>query len=297
MARRPASGHAVQFTDFTLDGSMSPDMVFFYFGREISEDMQMGPHGPISNPVKLINFAPPAAPQVHRMAVVPDDAATAAGPRIEFELIEPAQVDPIARLRLYRSSDPALALSLRTMDLIADLDLATLPRTADGYVLVTDDFAGGLVPYGDPLSYRFAWSREVRYQDPAGNPKVAHVPSEPSRTFLATLIDVVNPAPPVPVVTAAPAQAADERMITLTWSPTRYNATYYITRLSPSGVWTRLGEVKSNAPAASFALTDALPVADEDGRPLFYRFAIDAAGSSGLVNRERAPVTVRLDLL
>ena len=103
--------------------------------------------------------------------------------------------------------------------------------------------------------------------------------------------------PPVPAVTAAPASAPDERMATLTWSPTRYNATYYVTRLGSAGVSTRLGELRSNAPTMSFALHDALPIADEDGTPIFYRFAIDAAGSSGLVNRERAPVTARRDLL
>jgi hypothetical protein len=297
MARRPASGHAVQFTDFTLDGSMNPDMVFFYYGREISEHMQMGPHGTISAPVKLVNFAPPAAPQLHRMTIVPDDVASATGPSIRFELVEPSQVDPIARLRIYRATDPALALSLRTMDLAADFDLAALPRSADGYVVATDDFAGGLGPYGDPLSYRFAWAREVGYEDPAGNPKLAQVPSEPTRTFVATLIDVINPLPPVPVVTLAPANAPEERMVTLTWSPTRYNATYYVTRLSESGVWIRLGEVRTNQATASFALADPLPVLDEDAAPIFYRFSIDVIGSSGLLNLVRAPVTVRLDQL
>jgi hypothetical protein len=230
------------------------------------------------------------------MTVVPDDVAAATGPSILFDLVEPSQVDPIARLRIYRATDPALALSLRTMDLAADLDLAALPRNADGYVVASDDFVG-LVPYGDPLYYRFAWVREVRYEDPGGSPKLAQVPSEPTRTFVATLIDVVNPLPPVPVVSVAPANALEERVVTLTWSPTRYNATYYVTRLSESGVWIRLGEVHTNQATASFALADPLPVLDEDAAPIFHRFAIDVIGSSGLLNLVRAPVTVRLDQL
>ncbi|MEA3063707.1 MAG: hypothetical protein QOJ27_135, partial [Sphingomonadales bacterium] len=217
-------------------------------------------------------------------------------PRISFELVEPAQVDPIARVRLFRATDPARALSLRTMDMIADVDLATATRTADGLILIDDDFANDApIPYGDPLSYRLAWVREVHYSDPAGNAKMADVPSQPSRAFSAELIDVVNPAPPLPVVTAAPAGSPGERMVTISWSPTRHNATYYISRLDASGVWTRLGEVKTNEATASFALADALPIADEDGAPIFYRFAIDAVGPSDLVNVDRAPVTVKLD--
>lgn len=298
MASRPGPGHAIQFTDFTLDGSMNPDTLYFYCAREISEDMQMGEASPISKPVKLINFTPPAAPRLRRMTMTPFDPATAANPRIGFELIEPATVDPIAGVRLFRAIDPALALSVRTMDQIKDFDLASLPRTADGSILVTDDFADDpFVPYGDPLFYKLAWVREVHYHDTGGAVRTAQVLSEPSRTFLANVVDVINPEPPSPVVTAVPAAAPDERMVEIAWSPTVHNGTYYVSQLHPSGNWTRIGEVTTNLATATLSLPDPLPVADEDGTPLYYRFKVGAVGSSGLVNIIDAPVTVRLDLL
>lgn len=298
MAKRTGTGHKVQFTDFTLDGSMNPDTLYFYCAREISEDMQMSEASPISKPVKLINFTPPAPPRLRRITMTPFDVATAANPRISFELIEPSPLDPIAGVRLYRASEPALALSLRTMDEIKGVDLAVLPRTGDGSILVADDFADDpFVPYGDPLFYRLAWVREVHYHDTGGTARTAQVLSEPSRTFLANVVDVVNPDPPVPVVTASPASAPDERMVEISWSPTVRNGTYYVSQLASSGNWARIGEVTTNQPTATLSLPDPLPIADEDGTPLFYRFKIGAAGSSGLVNLVEAPVTVRLDLL
>ena len=296
MAKRTGAGHSVQFTDFTLDGAMNPDTLYFYCAREINQDMQMSEASPISKPVKLINFTPPAPPQLRRMTMTPFDVATAANPRVSFELIEPSPLDPIAAVRLFRARDPALALSLRTMEQIGEFGLASLPRTDDGSVLVADDFANDpFVPYGDPLFYRLAWVREVHYHDTGGAARTAQVPSEPSRTFLANVVDVVNPEPPVPVVTASPAGAPDERMVEISWSPTVHNGTYYVSQLHPSGNWTRIAEVTTNAPTATFSLPDPLPVADEDGMPIFYRFKIGAAGSSGLVNLVDAPVTVRLD--
>lgn len=294
MAKRPGPGHAIQFTDFTIGGSMNRDTLYFYCAREISEDMQISEASPISKPVKLINFTPPAAPQLRRMTMTPFDPATAANPRIGFELIEPAAVDPIAGVRLFRAIDPALALSVRTMDRIKDLDLASLRRTDDGSILVTDDFADDpFVPYGDPLFYRVAWVREVHYHDTGGAARTAQVLSESSRTFLANVVDVVNPEPPLPIVTVTP----DDGLVEIAWSPTVHNGTYYVSQLGASGNWARIGEVTTNAPTATLSLPDPLPVANEDGAPLYYRFKVDAVGSSGLVNLADAPVTVRLDLL
>ena len=62
MAKRPG-GYAVQFTDFTLEGSMNPDTVYFYLARELGNRMQLGDPSPVFGPVKLVNLKPPAGAQ------------------------------------------------------------------------------------------------------------------------------------------------------------------------------------------------------------------------------------------
>jgi len=295
MAKRPTAADSIQFTDFTLDGSMNPNTVYFYYAREISNAMQIGDASEIFGPVKLVNLTAPAPPTLRRISVAPYDVITDTNPEVRFEVVAPSRLDPMAALRIFRTIDPGEALSVRTMRLVKELDVRTLKTNQEGAVMVADDFSGeDLVPYGDPLFYRLAWVREVHYEDAAQVAKVAHVLSEPTRTLLANVVDVVNPMPPLPTVTATSA-GPDNKLVHLTWAPTVHNGTYYVCRLDPSGNWARVGVVQTNTPTATFDLPDPFPIYDEDGGPIYYRFKVDVLGPSGLLNLIDRPVTVRLD--
>ena len=297
MAKRPAPNR-IQFTDFTLDGSMNPNTVYFYFAREISNRMQFGDASAIFGPVKLVNLRAPAPPKLRKLVVVPLDPVSGAGPRVEFEVVAPPAIDPIARARIHRTSIAADALSLRTMTAVADVNLSTLAISADDTLTVADTFANDpFVPYGDLLLYRLTWIREVKYEDANQVAQQADVVSEPTRSFLANVIDVTNPPPPIPTFTVLATTINGDRLLRASWTKTVHNGTYYLSRLTPTGNWTRIGTLKTNDAAPFFDLPDALPVNNEDGDPIYYRFKIDVEGSAGLLNTYDAPVTTRLDLL
>ncbi len=293
MAKRPG-GNAIQFTDFTLEGSMNPDTVYFYLARELGNRMQLGDPSPIFGPVLLVNLTAPAAPQIRKIGSTLYDEETTLGPEVRFEVLPPSPTDPMARLLIHRTNNPRDALSIRTMPVVQDIDTATLTPTADGSLIVADDFRGDpFIPFGEPLYYRLAWVREVRYEDAAGIARTASVASEATATLLANLVDVINPAPPVPAVTVLSTDpSTGDKEIQLSWSKTTHNGTYYVCQLGSSGNWFRLAALKTNEAQPTFLLPSALPVADDD--PIYYRFKIDVENSSGLLNLFEAPITVDL---
>jgi hypothetical protein len=296
MAKRSeANGvHTIEFVDFTLDGSMNPNTVYFYFARELGNRMQLGEASPTFGPVKLVNLSPPSAPKLRKISTVPYDALTGHNPEVRFEVVVPSSTDPITKLRIYRADAPVDALTLRTMTPVKEV--TTLVPTADGTFIVADDFSSDLVvPYGEPLFYRLAWVRDVFYEDELGAPQTAAVISEPTQTFLANLIDIVNPTAPMPVLHLLATTSAGEKLVRMSWNKATHNGTYYVSRLDPSGNWVRLISFKTNDDLVSFDLPDALPVDNEDGEKIYYRFKVDVENSSGLLNQVASPITASLD--
>lgn len=70
----------------------------------------------------------------------------------------------------------------------------------------------------------------------------------------------------------------------MSWDKTVHNGTYYASRLASSGNWVRIGVVKTNAALVTLDLPDALPVKDDEGNTIYYRFKTDVENSSGLLN-------------
>jgi hypothetical protein len=178
---------------------MNPNTVYFYCVREIGNRMQIGDASPIFGPVKLVNLSPPLAPVLRKIATVPYDVLSGGNPEVQFEIVAPSGIDPIAKVYIYRATSALDAATVRTMTLVKQVDVTALVPTTDGTLILADDFTTDpFVPYGDPLFYRLACVRVVAYQDAAGNPMTASAASEPTRILLASLLDIVNPKPPVP---------------------------------------------------------------------------------------------------
>lgn len=298
MAKRSeANGvHTIQFADFTLDGSMNPNTVYFYFARELGNRLQLGDASPIFGPVKLVNLSPPSAPKLRKITTVPYDVLSAHNPEVRFEVVVPSSTDPVTRLRIYRADAPVDALTLRTMAPVKEI--TSLIPTADGTFIVADDFSSdAVVPYGEPLFYRLAWVRDVFYEDDLGAPQTAAAISEPTQTLLANLIDIVNPIAPVPTLHLLSTTITGEKLVRMSWSKAVHNGTYYVSRLAPSGTWVRLTTLKTNDSLVTFDLPDALPVYDEEGNKIYYRFQVDVENFSGLLNRVSSPITASLDTI
>jgi hypothetical protein len=288
----------IQFVDFTLDGSMNRNTVYFYFAREIGNRMKIGEASPTFGPVELVNLSPPSAPVLRKLVTVPYDMSTMRNPQVSFEVVVPSKTDPVSKISIYRASSALDALTLRTMTKVQEIDLTTLVPTADGTLVVADDFSSDTtIPYGEPLFYRVAWIRDVAYEDVGGAAKIASAISEPTKTLLANLIDVVNPTAPVPTLQLLSTTLAGDKFLRMSWGKTVHNGTYYASRLAPSGNWVRVGTVKTNNALVALDLPDALPVNDDEGNKIYYRFKTDVENSSGLLNLVAAPVTVSLDTI
>lgn len=286
MAKRTGNGFEIQFTDFTLDGT--GNNLFFYLGREIGNRGRLGQPGAIAGPVRLINTRPPDTPGVKRMYVQEARRLDGVEPAVHFEVNAYPAVQHVRRMLIYRASDPAAALSVRTMELVKTVALTKTNQLGALAVLLSDDFENGFVPYGDALFYRIVALREVKNRDGAA----AWVPSQPSKLLLTTMIDSVNPE--APDITSAPDSPSGSPAalsgVVLSWPATVYNGTYYLDKMNGSGNWVTIYQVKTNDDmtidlAATDLGTNVLPKQNADeGRPLYHRFRVRVENSSGLFN-------------
>jgi hypothetical protein len=284
MAKRTGNGFEIQFTDFTLDGT--GNNLFFYCGREIGNRGKMSDPGRIAGPVQLINTRPAEPPAVRTMHVQEPDALTGSGPAVAFEINAYPGVQNVRRLLVYRATDPADALTVRTMEVVKTVDLDALNQPDGRRVLLSDDFESGFVPYGDPLFYRLVALRQVKRPDGGTN----WVPSQASKVLLTTMIDTINPDPPQISFVSAGLSGTPAVLsgVALTWSPTAYNGSYYLDKMGATGNWRTIHRIRTNLAttvdlAATELGTNVLPKEDpDDGRPIYHRFRVRAENSSGL---------------
>jgi hypothetical protein len=101
----------------------------------------------------------------------------------------------------------------------------------------------------------------------------------------------------VPTLQLLSTTSSAKKLLRMSWSKTVHNGTYYASRLVPSGNWLRIGVVKTNDALVTLDLPDALPVKDDEGNKIYYRFRTDVENSSGLLNLVSVLITVSLDSL
>lgn len=287
MARQTGNLLEIQFTDFTLDGT--GNNIFFYFGREIGNRGRMGDPSPIAGPVQLINTRPPDSPAVKKMYLQELDLLAGTGPAVKFEINSYPEVQKVKRMLVYRATDPANALTIRTMQLVKTKDITKTNQTSQSSILLSDDFEDAVVPFGDPLFYRIVALRKVK--NPEGGTDWA--PSQPSKLLLTAVPDTINPeAPEIAftsnVLSGSPAALSG---VTLSWPTTVHNGTYYLEKMNATGNWLTIYRVKTNATpitvnlAATDLGTDTLLKEDvEEERPVYNRFRVRVENSSGLFN-------------
>lgn len=284
MAKRTGNRFEIQFTDFTLDGT--GNNIFFYCGREIGNRGRLGDPSPIAGPIQLINTRPPDSPGVKTMYIQEPNLIDNTGPAVRFEINAYPEVQKVERMRIYRATDAAVALSVRTMALVKTVDLADTAQVDQLSILLSDDFESGFVPYGDPLFYRIVALRKVKDSDG----KTEWVPSLPSKLLLTTMIDPINPEAPEITFTSDGLSGSPAILtgVILSWPPTVYNGTYYLDKMSSVGSWVTIYRVKTNNNvsvnlAATDLGTNILPKENADaGQPVYHRFRVRVENSSGL---------------
>lgn len=294
MAKRTGNGFEIQFTDFTLDGT--GNNIFFYCGREIGNRGRLGDPGPIAGPVYLINTRPPDAPAVKKMYIQEPSLLGDTGPAVQFEVNAYPAAQRMRRLLIYRATDAADALSVRTMHLVKTVDLEETGQVGRPSLSLSDDFESGFVPYGDPLFYRLVALRKVKKPDGGTD----WAPSQPSKVLLTAMIDPINPEAPEISFTSDGLSGSPAALtgVILSWPPTAYNGTYYLDKMSGAGNWQTIHRIKTNQGATvNLAATDlgtnVLPKESADeGRPVYHRFRVRVENSSGLFSRNDRVLTL-----
>jgi hypothetical protein len=292
MAKRTGNGFEIQFTDFTLDGT--GNNIFFYCGREIGNRGRISDPGAIAGPVQLINTRPPDAPAVKKMYVREPSLLAGTGPAVQFEVNAYPTVQKVGRMLIYRATDPADALSVRTMQLVKTIDLND--QAGNLNLSLADDFESGFVPYGDPLFYRIVALRKVR--KPGGG--IDWAPSQSSKVLLTTMIDAINPEAPEISFTSAGLLGSPATLtgVVLAWPATAYNGTYSLEKMNNTGNWVTIYRIKTNQNvtvdlAATDLGTNALPKENtDDGRSIYNRFRVRVENSSGLFNLTERVLTL-----
>jgi hypothetical protein len=294
MAKRTGNGFEIQFTDFTLDGTSIN--IFFYSGREIGNRGRMGDPGPMAGPIRLINTRPPDSPDIKKMYVKELNRLDNTGPAVNFEINAYPAEQKVGRMLIYRVSEPADALSVRTMQLVKTTDFAETNQVGRQNILLSDDFENGFVPYGDPLFYRIIALRKVKTPDGVTD----WSPSQPSKLLLTTVIDTINPDAPEITFTSDGLSGSPATLtgVVLSWPNTIYNGTYYLEKMNAAGNWVMIYRVKTknnvtvNLAATELGTNVLLKENADEARPVYHRFRVRVENSSGLFNLADKVLTI-----
>lgn len=283
----------IQFTDYTLDGSAVD--YYFYCAREIGSQMMMGDHGKILGPIRLVNTSPAEEPKIVKTLVQIENPLLEIAAGVNFEINSYGELQQIEKFRIYRTSDQVEAMSVRSMDLVKEISF-TSEELAEDTLLLTDDFADELIPYGDPLFYRIVALRGVSYERD-GEVVKEYAPSKPSKLILTSLVDPLNPI--APTVTVTNSTIGNKLTnVALSFNSTAYNGTYFLYKMNDTGNWVKIYEVQTKDEIVNIPLTKTdlatseLVKIDEDDATIYHRFKVDVINTSGLMNLEEKTVIV-----
>jgi hypothetical protein len=274
----------VMFCDFTLDGTSND--VYFYRVREIDSQMKMGKFSHFLGPVKLVNTNPPEAPEIRSVMPVLENKTLNIAPAIKFEINAYHPSQKIRRIFLYRTCNKLDAQSVRSMEMIKEIEI-TDEMIDQEFWTFEDDFINTenwveAPPYGIALYYRVTVAREVEYME-ASSLVTGYAPSKPSK-ILGTVI-VESSAPESPVLEGQTGTLVGGQLhnVVLEWNQTINNGKYHVYRMNPQGNWAQITEL----PAGTLALTlEPLDILDTEGKTKYNHFKVLAENSSGMFSTE-----------
>jgi hypothetical protein len=283
MAVKIANTNKVRFTDYTLDGASNE--VYFYYAMEMNEQLKLSDRSTIVGPVRLVNSIAADPPIVRKITTQLANPILGISSAVKIEVDKYIDTENIKKLRVYRTYNNLDAQTVRNMKSAIEVEY-------NNEVLeLVDDFSDeSFVPYGEILYYRVVGLREILNEDN----QLEYVPSEPSKLLISNIVDVINPSAPELTYTFSVVEDPIRiyRSVQLNWTKTVHNGIYYIYKMTSSGNWTKVGELKSNDNQLSFSYPEDLIKIDSDGNEIYHRFRVDVQNSSGLLNLETKELTI-----
>ncbi len=286
----------LRFCDYNIDGGSNS--FYFYYAIELSDRQIKSDPSTIVGPIQLINTSPADAPSIKEILTQVEDPENSVPTAVTFKVEDYISSEEVERIQIYRSIDSIEALTVRTMDLVGEIDI-----DGTGNFDLIDDFNGLPFPlYGEDIHYRLVAMRKITLEDGTTE---EHIPSKPSNIKITSLVDPINP--PAPDIALSIGNATKNALedVVLTWPQVAYNATYTLQMADENGNWTDIYQIKSNEsinqypPLVSgspdftnFPETQLLERKDVDGNVVVHRFRVQVENSSGLLNLEDNPLII-----
>lgn len=280
------SNTKVLFTDFTLDGNMSSEILYFYIVREMSNSMQFGEPSPFMGPVRLVNTKSPEKLNLRKMNVQFASVNNNFESAVIFEINKFPKSQEISKIQILRTLNSADGLSARNMRLVKEIEVQNLDLSGET-IFIKDDFQNDAeIPYGVPLYYKLVGVRQINYIDVDNSPKNIAVFSEPTKTLLTNVVDLQRPESPT---VAAQSQIVVDgiiQQIVFSWNKNCYNGSYRLYFMNNNNVWVKIYEIQTNDESKlNFEYNCNLETENSSGETLYYKFKVDVENTSGIVNQ------------
>lgn len=274
----------ILFTDFTLDGNMDSQTLYFYVVREMSNALKLGEPSPFIGPIRLLNTRAPEKLNLKRITSQLPIAYNNYETAVVFEVNRIAASQEISKIQILRTVDAAASLTARSMDVVKEIDITTLDLSGETLIF-KDDFQNDAdIPYGSPLYYRLVGVREIDYVDHDNMAKTMAVFSEATSTLLSNVVDLTRPVAPTLSVVSHTEIVDKITEIDFHWDKTCSNGKYRLYFLNES-TWEKLFEIASDDPLnLSFNYACSLARENSSGQTIYHKFKVEAENSSGMVN-------------
>jgi hypothetical protein len=287
-----------QFTDFGLDGASNAK--YFYAVREINNQLKTSDYSEILGPISLVNTAPPVAPEIIKVIPVLENRTLGIAPSVQLQINAYPKAQNIAKVSIYRTDNPADALSIRTMKLVKVLDLEVENLIDESKWIFEDDFSDlAEVPFGDPLFYRLTVSRRIRYNDKELANIVDYTPSEASKLIITNVVENYNPVSPTLDYYSEPLNSNNElTTVILHWEKTCYKGKYHLYKMNSQGNWVKIHELQTNDQDIYLPLehtdlqTGTLSILDDQNNPVYHHFKVITENTAGMMSMEEYILTV-----
>lgn len=285
----------LRFTDYNIDGGAID--FYFYYAVELSDRQIKSVASSILGPIQVINTFPAKKPGIKKVITKIENQSLGIQTAVCFQIEDYVASENISRIDIYRAINSLDALTTRTMEKAAEIDVSAGIATTE----ICDTFQGLDYPlYGEDLHYRLVALREVTLEDGI---TTEFIPSEASELVKATLVDPNNP--PAPCITSenGTTTATELQNVILKWDQVCYNGTYSLLKMNNSGNWVEIYKIKSNDDVMQYPPLDGgglpdftnydetavLSREDANGTAIYHRFRIQVENSSGLFNLSDCP--------
>lgn len=287
MKKLSTSPPVTQFTDFTLDGSSKN--FYFYAMREMSSQMKLGEFSPIWGPIQLVNSFPAEAPEIVRIRPILPNSNLNIQPAIELEINAYDKTQNIEEIKIFRAYTKLDAQSVRSMEEMPSHSI--IDQIGNNSWIVRDEFHDlDQIPFGDPLFYRVAVNRRIKYADTDGTTIIDDIaPSKPSKISASVMVETQKPESPLLKYASEPLSSAGIlNNVILFWDTTCYNGTYFLFKRTAQGNWQKIFQIQSKLETVYVPLidtdlaTDQLATEGPDKNPLFHHFKVEVENTAGL---------------